>query len=249
MGAFSLNGTKHLPTGEGGLITTNNPDYFEKARLTSMFGEKIVPKGAIRPYDAHTMGFNYRSTEMSNALTRSLLRRLDEYNRLRIRNCEFLNEKLSKIKGVITPYTPSDRTNTYHLYRVRINPQALGVNGLKPRELRWAIQNALFAEGVDVKEWHSFPVPGQKIFQRKDAYGKSCPWSCPYAREEITYDPNDYPETVKMFDTSFCIYSIYPPNDLELMKYYVEAFHKVFDNLDRIVENPAYREPKMARVE
>jgi len=248
MGAFSLNGTKHLPTGEGGLITTNNPDYFEKARLTSMFGEKIVPKGAIRPYDAYTMGFNYRSTEMSNALTRSLLRRLDEYNRLRIRNCEFLNEELSKIKGVIPPYTSSDRTHTYHLYRVRIDPDALGVNHLKPRELRWAIQNALFAEGVDVKEWHSFPVPGQHIFQRKDAYGKGCPWSCPYARQDIKYDPNDYPETVKMFDTSFCIYSIYPPNDLELMKYYVEAFHKVFDNLDRIVENPAYREPKMAKV-
>ena len=248
MGAFSLNGSKHLATGEGGLITTNNPDYFEKARLTGMFGEKIVPPGAIRPYDAYTMGSNYRGTEMSNALTRSLLRRLDEYNRLRIENCQFLDEELSKIKGLIPPYTPPDRTNTYHLYRIRIDPELLEVDGLKPRELRWAIQNALFAEGVDVKEWHSFPVPGQKIFQRMDAYGQGCPWSCPYAREGIKYEPNDYPETIKMFDTSFVLYSIYPPNDLELMRYYVEAFHKVLDNLERIVENPTYRKPKMARV-
>ena len=136
-----------------------------------MFGEKIVPKGAIRPYDAYTMGSNYRSTEMSNALTRSLLRRLDEYNHLRIRNCEFLNQELGKIKGVIPPYTSPDRTTTYHLYRVRIDPEVLAVDSLKPRELRWAIQNALFAEGVDVKEWYSFPVPGQKIFQRMDAKG------------------------------------------------------------------------------
>lgn len=248
MGAFSLNGTKHLPSGEGGLVTTNNPEYFEKARLTSMFGEKVIPKGAIRPYDAYTMGFNYRSTEMSNALTRSLLKRLDEYNSLRMRNCEYLNKKLSKIKGVIPPYTPPDRTNTYHLYRVRIDPDVLAMDGLKPRELRWAIQNALFAEGVDVKEWHSFPVPGQHIFQRLDAYGKGCPWSCCHARREIRYNPDDYPETVRMFDTSFVIYSIYPPNGLELMKYYVEAFHKVLDNLERIVENLAYRKPKMARV-
>jgi len=248
MGAFSLNGTKHFPTGEGGFVNTNNPDFFEKARLTSMFGEKTVPKGAIRPYDAYTMGSNYRPVEMSNALSRTLLKRLDKYSELRIRNCEFLNEELGKIKGVIPPYTPSDRTNTYHLYRVRIDPDVLAVDSLKPRQLRWAIQNALFAEGVDLKEWHSFPVPGQKIFQRLDAYGKGCPWSCPHARKPIKYDPNDYPETVKMFDTSFVIYSIYPPNDLELMKYYVEAFHKVFDNLDKIIENPTYRKPKIARV-
>jgi hypothetical protein len=39
-----------------------------------------------------------------------------------------------------------------------------------------------------------------------------------------------------MFDRSFCIEPTYPPNDLELMKLIVEAFNKVFDNLDEVLE-------------
>ena len=52
----------------------------------------------------------------------------------------------------------------------------------------------------------------------------------------MVYDPFDYPVTVDMFDRSFCIEPIYPPNDLELMKLIAEAFQKVFDNMDDVLE-------------
>lgn len=238
MAMFSLNGTKNLPGGEGGLITTNNPDFFEKTRLTCMFGEKKIPKGNIRPYDAYTMGNNYRPTEMTNAFVRSQLRRLDEYNARRIENCNYLNRELGAIKGIIPPTVPSDRNCVYHIYRIKLDPAAIGYGGMKPEDFRWGVQNALFAEGVPVMEWHSFPVPGQKIFQQMDAYGKGCPWNCSHARRGISYRSEDYPETQKMFASSFVLYNIYPPNGLELFKYYVEAFRKVFDHLDEIVTNP-----------
>jgi hypothetical protein len=48
--------------------------------------------------------------------------------------------------------------------------------------------------------------------------------------------PFDYPVCVDMFDRSFCIKPIYPPNDLTLMKRIVEAFQKVFANLDQVLE-------------
>jgi len=240
MAMFSLNGTKNLPGGEGGLVTTNNPDFYEKARLTCMFGEKKVPKGNIRPYDAHTMGNNYRPVEMTCAFVRSQLRRLDTYNSMRIENVNYLNRELGKIKGIITPYEPPDRTNMYHIYRIKLDPEAAGYPDVDPEDFRWAVQNALFSEGVPVMEWHSFPVPGQKIFRNLDAYGKGCPWNCSHAREGITYDQNDYPETQKMFAASFVLYTIYASNGLELMKYYVEAFHKVFDHLDDIATDSKY---------
>ncbi len=249
MGMFSLNGTKNLPGGEGGLITTNNPDFFEKARLACMFGEKKIPKSNIRPYDAYTMGNNYRPVEMTNAFVRSQLKRLNEYNRRRIENANYLTENLGKIEGIIPPYVPSDRTHTYHIYRIKLDPEKVGYGGIRPEDFRWAVQNALFAEGVPVMEWHSFPVPGQKIFQRMDAYGKGCPWSCQFARKGIKYEPDDYPETQKMFASSFVLYTIYPSNGLELMKYYVEAFHKVFDQLNKIVFNPEYYNAVRAKLE
>ncbi len=240
MGMFSLNGTKNLPGGEGGFITTNNPDFFEKARLTCMFGEKKVPKGNIRPYDAHTMGNNYRPVEMTCAFVRSQLKRLDDYNSIRIENVNYLNRELGKIKGVITPPEPPDRKNVYHIYRIKLDSEAAGYPDIDTEDFRWAVQNALFAEGVPVMEWHSFPVPGQKIFQKLDAYGKGCPWNCGHARKGIKYDANDYPETQKMFAATFVLYTIYASNGLDLMKYYVEAFHKVFDQLDKVATNPMY---------
>jgi dTDP-4-amino-4,6-dideoxygalactose transaminase len=240
MGMFSLNGTKNLPGGEGGFVTTNDPDYYEKARLTCMFGEKRVPKENIRPYDAHTMGNNYRPVEMTCAFVRSQLKRLDEYNAKRLINVKYLSDELGKIDGIITPVDPSDRTNTYHIYRLMLDPRAAGYPDVDIGDFRWAVQNALFAEGVPVMEWHSFPVPGQSIFQKLDAYGKGCPWNCGHARQGIKYDSNDYPETQKMFAASFVLYNMYASNGLELMKYYVDAFHKVFDNLDDIATDPKY---------
>jgi dTDP-4-amino-4,6-dideoxygalactose transaminase len=239
---FSLNGTKNLPGGEGGFVTTNDPDLYEKARLTCMFGEKKVPKGNIRPYDAHTMGNNYRPVEMTCAFVRSQLSRLDEYNRLRIENVDYLNRELGRIKGVITPPELEDRKSVYHIYRIKLDPAAAGYPGHDPEDFRWAVQNALFAEGVPVMEWHSFPVPGQKIFQKLDAYGKGCPWNCGHAREGIHYDQNDYPETQAMFASSFVLYNMYASNGLELMKHYAEAFHKVFDRLGEVATQPEYYE-------
>lgn len=240
MAMFSLNGTKNLPGGEGGFITTNDPEFFEKARLTCMFGEKKVPRGNIRPYDAYTMGNNYRPVEMTNALVRSQLKRLDEYNERRIENANYLSRELSKIKGIVTPHVPPDRNHVYHIYRIRLDNSEAGYGDVEIEDFRWAVQNALFAEGVPVMEWHSFPVPGQNIFRRLDAYGKGCPWSCGHARSGIRYDQEDYPETIKMFASSFVLYTLYASNGLELMKYYVEAFQKVFDNLDGIVYETDY---------
>jgi hypothetical protein len=52
----------------------------------------------------------------------------------------------------------------------------------------------------------------------------------------VKYRNEDYPETLKLIDEYLMISRITPPNDIELMKLYVEAFRKVFDNINRIKE-------------
>jgi perosamine synthetase len=236
---FSLNGSKNLPAGEGGIVTTNNDELYDRARQMSMFGEKAVPKGLIRLYDAEIMGFNYRNNEMADAFCRSFLKRYDSLQDLREKNCEYLNTELAKIKGVKPFIIPEGYTSSWHLYKVRLYPEDLGITDVHVKRFRWAVMKALQEEGLDLFEWHNMPVPAQKIFMNRDAYGNGAPWTCGHAREEVknmTYDPFDYPVTVDMFDRSFCILPIFPPNDLKLMEYYVEAFHKVFDNLDEVIE-------------
>lgn len=236
---FSLNGSKNLPAGEGGIVTTDDDELIDRARKMAMFGEKAIPRGQIRLYDAEMMGFNYRNNEMADALCRSFLRRYDKLQAARAENCEYLNKELAGIKGVKPPAAPDGYVHSWHLYKVRLFPEELGIKDIHPKRFRWAVQKALFEEGVDVFEWHNMPVPSQKVFRNKAAFGKGCPWNCRHAAPEtrdIVYDGFDYPVCIDMFDRSFCVKPVYPPNTLELMKQIVEAFKKVFENLDEVVE-------------
>jgi hypothetical protein len=70
-------------------------------------------------------------------------------------------------------------------------------------------------------------------------YPKGCPWNCQHASakaRKMRYEPFDYPVCVDMFDRSFCINHTFPPNGIDLMKRFVEAFHKVFGRLDDVLK-------------
>jgi len=235
---FSLNGSKNLPAGEGGIVTTNSDELIDRARKMAMFGEKAVKRGMIRLYDAEIMGFNYRNNEMADALCRSILKRFDKLQAQRARNCEYLCRELGRLKGVKPPSVPKGHVHAWHLYKVRLYPEQLGITHLHPKRFRWAVQKALFEEGVPVFEWHNMPVPAQKVFLNKNVYPHGCPWNCLHVSKKtraMQYDPFDYPACVDMFNRSFCINYIFPPNGRELMEAIVAAFRKVFDNLDDVV--------------
>ena len=247
MAAFSLNSTKNLPGGEGGLFVTDSEDYRGRANMVRMFGEFLRPDEG-RKYMAYTMGWNYRTQELPAAFARSQLGRLDEYNANAQRNAEYLSENLAQIEGIIPPFVPPDRTHVYHMYRIRLDPAKLGFDVEAPL-FRDSVRKALELEGVDVDLWQTVPIPGQMLFQQREGYGRGCPWSCHYYTTEIRYDPKDYPETVKLLENSLVVgswpYPLYPQS-LELMKYYVDAFHRVFDNIDEVVTTSSPSAKKQA---
>jgi perosamine synthetase len=240
MGCFSLNVTKNLSGGEGGLLNTDQDQYAERAKTIRTFGERVgQEKEKIRPYFSHTIGWNYRNQELPAAFARSQFKRMPHYNAMGQRNGQYLSQELAKIPGVIPPYVPPDRTSIYHKYRIRFDPAVLGVKG-SVTEFRNRLLEALQAEGVECTLWHVTPMTSFPIFQHLDeGYGKGCPWSCPYYGKEIHYDPADYPEAQRLMDESLVIntepYPIFA-QDLELMEHYVAAIRKVFDSVEEMKE-------------
>lgn len=240
MGTFSLNSTKNLVGGEGGLFVTDSEELRAKANMTRMFGEFVKP-GEGRSYKAYTMGWMYRTQEMAAAITRSQLKRLDYYNGISRRNGDYLTKELSKIKSLIPPATPSDRTHIYHKYRVVLDQKAMGIN-MEPVKFRDSVMKALIAEGVDIVLWQLFPLPENPLFQNLQGYGKGCPWLCQHSRKadwKAEYSPDAYPETKKLVENSVVVCSeTYPPycQDIKLMEHYVEGFRKVFENIGEVVE-------------
>jgi dTDP-4-amino-4,6-dideoxygalactose transaminase len=236
MACFSLNGSKNLSAGgEGGLFLTDNTELLDKAGAIASFGEAIE-EGKKRSYNASFMGWMYRIQELPAALTRSQLKRLEEYNAVRRRNCDYMSKQLSQIKGITPQEVPSDRTHVYFMYNIRFDPKAAGYD-LPARAFREAVEKALRAEGVMVGQWQKTPVYGQDLFQEQIGYGKGCPWSCSFYGREVKYNLEDCPETMKLLDDYTLVWGFHPPNDLELMKIYVQAFQKVFDNLDQAIDS------------
>ena len=235
MAAFSLNGTKNLPGGEGGLFNTNHDEYADCAEALRMFNEiELIPH--FRGRNFSEFGWNYRPQEFTSAFTRVRIKRLDAENAIRQANAEYLTKHLSEIKGVVPPYVPADRTHVYHMYRIRLDPESLGLS-VDAKTFRRKVQRALNAEGVPVGGYKSMPIPGHNLFKLKVGYGKGCPWSCPHSAKEVTYRAEDYPETLKMLGDSFVMSSaLYPPNALELMKHYVNAFEKVFADINQLMK-------------
>lgn len=232
---YSNQASKTLSSGcQGGLFTTNDESVYKKAALLQYFGEIVVPGNERdeQEYNAFGLGWMYRGDMFSQAFVRSQLKRLDENNSLRVQNCDFLTEHLGEIGGIETPIQPEERESVYYNYVVGFNPEELGLD-ISPSLLRDKVQEAMKAEGVPMGLWQRMPVPGQSIFQKRIGYGKGCPWKC--QDSEVEYRIEDYPVAREFIDSHSYVFGVNPPNDLETMGLYVEAFRKVMSNLGQML--------------
>ena len=234
IGCFSCNRSKNLSGGEGGLWTTDNESYYRHAIMVREFGEVILPDRP-REYNAHGLGWMYRPHEFINAFILSQLERLDEYNAIRRELANYLTAELERIPGVQGPHVPAYADPCYFGYVVGFRPEEVGLD-VAPRTWRLAAQKALNAEGLSLGQWQSMPVPAQDVLQQRVGYGKGCPWTCPFGRGDISYDAGEYPRTTEFIDAHSYLSGVYPPNDINLMRRYVDGFRKVSENAQRVLE-------------
>ena len=237
--AFSLNASKNLCAGEGGLFLTNDDDAWEAARRLSNLGEVSPPRKGdqFRSYWARGLGWHYRLPELSAALARSQLRKLDVVIQRGQQAAKMLTEGLSQIGGIIPPLTPTDRTHVFHKYRIRIDTEALGFTG-PATELRDRLLWALRAEGVEAVVWQLYPLPALPAFRRGDLG----PWT-PSARGERldAWDRDRFPNASQVLDDSLILGSERYPlfnQDTELAERYVDACEHVFAHIDDVLARP-----------
>lgn len=113
--AFSFYATKNITCGEGGIITTNNKDYAENAKLFRQHG-----RYNLNEYDYVDIGYNYRMTDISASILLAQLKKLDFVTKKRIENAEYLSKKLGNIKGIKVPIVKKGYKHVFHQYTIRI---------------------------------------------------------------------------------------------------------------------------------
>lgn len=112
-GTFSFYPTKNMTTSEGGIITTNDKNVAEKARMIRSHGSK-------QRYLHEMLGFNLRMTDIAAAIGLVQLGKIGEFNRARINNAQYLTKSLQKIKGLVLPQVDKRCGHVFHQYTVRI---------------------------------------------------------------------------------------------------------------------------------
>jgi perosamine synthetase len=231
----SLNATKNLPAGEGGLFLTDDDEALVAAQRLRYLGEDPIdvdpPLG--RRYWAHGLGWNYRAQELPAAVARSQLKRLDGYNEVARRNAARLTEGLAGIPGIVPPREPEGRSSIWYIYRVRFDPEALGYEG-PTADLRDRLVAALAAEGVRATLWQHHPLPAFSAFRRP----RLAPWQSSLEGDLLPWNPMEFPVAQRICDETFVLGSGANPlaaQDAGLVELVVEAFTKVIDNLDELL--------------
>lgn len=142
---FSFHPVKHLTTGEGGMITTN--DATVATRLRTLRNHGITSDQRARhalgtfEYDMVTLGYNYRLPDVQCALGLSQLARLPlSLDRRRALAARYL-EQLAPLPGIDFQTVPDDRTHAWHLFPVRLT-------GTSVPERRLALYRELRAQGI-----------------------------------------------------------------------------------------------------
>lgn len=227
IGGFSLNRFKHINTGEGGVIVTNNDELAERMQLIRNHADAVAARKGISKIN-NLIGFNFRMGEIEAAIGIQQLKKLDKIVSSRKKVANYLTEGIRNLKGLTTPIIPKDRDHVYYTYPIIINEKEIGVSSKRLCE-------ALQAEGVSIGS-HYINVHLYPTYTKRIAYGKKgYPWLNNSKSSNITYSVGDCPiaegyNSSNYLTMEMCNYT-YHKKDVELV---IQSFNKVWSNLDKL---------------
>lgn len=116
---FSFHPVKHLTTGEGGAVTTNSKEIYDKIMMLRTHGMVKTPTMKPWQYEMQDLGYNYRITDIQCALGLSQLKKLDNFIERRIEIAKIYDTAFDG--SIIKPLYKFDGRSSYHLYVVQID--------------------------------------------------------------------------------------------------------------------------------
>lgn len=207
MTTFSFHPVKHITTGEGGAITTNDKELYEKLMMFRTHGitrdhDKLIHDDAPWYYEQHHLGFNYRITDIQAALGISQIKKLGGFLEKRRELAKIYNEELANIDEVSIPYQVENTNSAWHLYIIKLELEKIKTGRRKIfEELRK--RNI----GVNV---HYIPVYYHPYYQN------------------LGYRKGLCPEAEKLYE-SIITMPLYPMMSKNDIKYIVNSLKEIVD--------------------
>jgi perosamine synthetase len=208
LATFSFHPVKHITTGEGGVITTNNLKLYKKLLLLKKHGidknkDMTNPKKQIGEwkYDMLHLGYNYRLTNFQAALGISQLKKINYFMKERKKIVNFYNKELRDIKNIILPYEKRGFFSNFHLYVIRIN-NTKKIN-------RFSLFNYLKKNNI-ISQVHYIPIHYLSYYKKK-----------------YRFNNNDFPEAKNYYDRALSL-PLYPGLSSVKLKKVVKVLKNYF---------------------
>jgi len=177
MTTLSFHAVKHITTGEGGAILTNNDELYEKLKLYRSHGitrdERYLKKSdGTWYYEMHNLGFNYRITDLQSALGISQLKKQDQFLSRRLEIAEVYNQAFCNLKGIKLLEQTTGAQAAWHLYVIQVADRKRIFNHLREKDI--------------IVNVHYIPVYRQPYYQKLGYDGSACPVAEDYYERAIS---------------------------------------------------------------
>jgi perosamine synthetase len=228
VGGYSLNYHKHIHTGEGGILVTNDDNIFERLQLIRNHAEAVVGDKGVQNL-SNMIGHNFRLGEIESAIGLSQLKKLKGFVEGRQKVAERLADGLKDLKGLRTPVIKEGVTHAYYMFPMILDCDLLGVT-------RTQIFTALEAEGVTGLAAGYANVHLLPLYQKKIAYGSGgFPWTSDICKRDVNYAKGICPVAEELHEKSYLGYEMclneLEDEDVDLL---IAAFKKVWRNISEL---------------
>ena len=226
VGGYSLNYHKHIHTGEGGILVTNNDEIAERMRLIRNHAEAVIESVDNKAL-SNMLGHNFRLGEIECAIGIEQLKKLKKFINLRQKAANKLTNGIKHLKGLTPPKVRDQCTHVYYMYQMILDLEIIEVN-------RDVLFKALKAEGVEGIGLNFANIHLLPLYQNKIAYGsKGFPWTSSICNRSINYEKGICPVAENLQDNIYlgfqmCMHEM-SNDEVDLL---IRAFEKVWSNLD-----------------
>lgn len=239
MGVFSLNYHKHIHTGEGGIVTTNDDELADRVRMIRNHAEAVAEKKGTTSL-VNMIGFNFRLGEIEAAIGREQLRKGPNLVSRRRENIAYLESRID-LPGLTPPYVGPAGDHVYYVHAFSYDEAETGVSrDLMVRALRAELPVTAMreAEGPLLGMGYVKPLYLMPLFQNPSAcFGANSPIARAVAEGTATYARGLCPNAERAHFETLVTHEMMRPgmshDDLDAV---VVAFHKVWANLDALTD-------------
>lgn len=231
IGGYSFNYHKHIHTGEGGMLVTNDSSLADRMQLLRNHGEVVISRRPKEEHQYGILGMNMRLGEIEGAIGKNQLLKLDGAVASRQRAAERFSIGLSDLIGLTIPLIEPENTHVYYVFGMKLNLEEIGVS-------RVQIIDALKAEGVPglmtgYQNLHKLPLFSEQLTYRNNPL----PYSLLSPRRALELRNQSLPvaETLHndtFFGINWCAFAL-TDSEVDLL---IDAFRKVWANLSSLKE-------------